>query len=349
MENTNIIGVKTADGAFYPILEQNYEGKKKLVLTTVRDNQKTVQIDLYQKKSEDDESKQYVGSLVIENIKGAPKGEPEVEVVIGIDSDGNLNAIASDKATGNKQRLTTSLENLSEEELFDVPDFDLDEPANNKSDVTQMREPEDNITVAEDNQDFTVGEDNQDFTVAEDSGETKETKKKGNPVLMIIFILLGLALVVGITFFIFYLISQNSDTAKPEIEDLVDQQTEQQADDTQITAIDEDKKKPDDVVQDTAIAEKEEDTSGDVTSEAEQDQTVQTDTEDQTIVEDIETTGETTEDFEYTIKWGDTLWDLSATFYRDPLKYPVIADYEKNNISDPDFILANTTLYIPEK
>ena len=308
MENTNIIGVKTADGAFYPILEQDYDGRKKLVLTTIRDNQETVQIDLYQKKKEDEGSKQYIGSLVIENIQEALKGEPEIEVIIGIDPDGNLNAIACDMATGNKQRLTTILENLNKNQLLDVPDFDLDESLDEEPEVTMMREPE------------------QDFTISEDNTEVTDTKKESNPLKRIIFILIGLILIAGITFLIFYLINQNSSDVKPEIEERVEQIEE--TDSMQVVTTEESEKITED---DTAR-----DTADNITSQ-------------ETDVIEEEETKEATGDFKYTIKWGDTLWDLAATFYRDPFLYPVIANYDKNNISNPDLILANTIIYIPEK
>ena len=78
------IGIKVADGSFYPVLEEDYLGQKKLVLTTVRDNQDTVQIDLYQGQSERAEKRDYVGTLVIENIEPSPKREPEIEVEEGL-------------------------------------------------------------------------------------------------------------------------------------------------------------------------------------------------------------------------------------------------------------------------
>jgi len=60
----------------------------------------------------------------------------------------------------------------------------------------------------------------------------------------------------------------------------------------------------------------------------------------------------------YTVKKGDTLWDLSNEFLGDPTKWPEV--YEHNNktfvttvtnskIVDPDLIFVNQTLYIPGK
>ena len=49
----------------------------------------------------------------------------------------------------------------------------------------------------------------------------------------------------------------------------------------------------------------------------------------------------------YWIRWGDTLWDLSNSFYRNPFLYGKIA--QANNIADPDKILAQSKIYIPRK
>ena len=41
------IGIKLADGEFYPILPENRPARKRLIVTTVKDDQASVQIDLY--------------------------------------------------------------------------------------------------------------------------------------------------------------------------------------------------------------------------------------------------------------------------------------------------------------
>jgi hypothetical protein len=48
----------------------------------------------------------------------------------------------------------------------------------------------------------------------------------------------------------------------------------------------------------------------------------------------------------YTIKWGDTLWDISNTFLKDPFLWPFI--WKANpSITNPDLIYAGNTLMIP--
>jgi nucleoid-associated protein YgaU len=49
----------------------------------------------------------------------------------------------------------------------------------------------------------------------------------------------------------------------------------------------------------------------------------------------------------YTIRWGDTLWDISEAFYRNPWLYPRIARF--NAIRNPDFIISGRTIRIPPR
>ena len=50
-------------------------------------------------------------------------------------------------------------------------------------------------------------------------------------------------------------------------------------------------------------------------------------------------------DIRYKIKWGDTLWDISDTYYKTPWKYRNIANY--NKIKNPDVIISGTYINIP--
>ncbi len=122
------IGLKIANGYFYPILNEKSEGKKKIVLTTIKDGQTSVQIDLYRK--EDTERNEYVGSLRINHIKPAPAGEVEVELILGIDESGNLIASARDSSTGEYKTFSVSLEKLSGRDTFGGnPEYELESVA----------------------------------------------------------------------------------------------------------------------------------------------------------------------------------------------------------------------------
>ena len=47
----------------------------------------------------------------------------------------------------------------------------------------------------------------------------------------------------------------------------------------------------------------------------------------------------------YKIKWGDTLWDIADTYYKNPWRYKKIANY--NGIKNPDHIISGTIITIP--
>ena len=47
----------------------------------------------------------------------------------------------------------------------------------------------------------------------------------------------------------------------------------------------------------------------------------------------------------YKIKWGDTLWDIADTYYKNPWRYKKIANY--NGIKNPDHIISGTIIIIP--
>jgi len=148
----SVIGIKIADGSFFPVLERSQTGKKKLVLTTVNDEQDSVQIDLYQGEDKSMEGAEYIGSLVVSSIQPAAKGEPEISMVLGIDGEGNLNATATDSATGEYESLSVSLESL-DEELYTMPDFQLEESSFDEMDEL------DELDEAEQLNDFEAEED----------------------------------------------------------------------------------------------------------------------------------------------------------------------------------------------
>ena len=56
-------------------------------------------------------------------------------------------------------------------------------------------------------------------------------------------------------------------------------------------------------------------------------------------------TPEKPKDIDYKIKWGDTLWDIADTYYKNPWRYKYIAKF--NHIKDPDYIISGTYITIP--
>ncbi len=121
------IGIKIADGSYFPIMEEGSSKRKRLVLTTVTDNQESVQIDLYKGDGDELLNAVYVGSLLIENIAQGPKESSEIELKLGFDQDGTLNAEAGDSGSGQFESISISMETLGESSMYDVPEFSLDD------------------------------------------------------------------------------------------------------------------------------------------------------------------------------------------------------------------------------
>ncbi len=200
--STGQIGIKTANGDFYPILSAEAGvSQKRLVLTTVRDEQTTVQIDLYQSQDEDSTAPgPYIGSLIVENIAPAASGEPDINLTVGIDADGNLNSTATDTASGAYQSLSVGLESLAEDKVFEVPDFALDEE---RLDEEQFEDKE----VEEAFDDIGSGDFDESEYEASDERLEDEAAPVGpvrpGPLLMAGFLVISLALVGLLTYLVF--------------------------------------------------------------------------------------------------------------------------------------------------
>ena len=123
-----VIGIKIANGEFYPILKEDSSVKKRLVLTTVHDNQKSVQIDLYKSRKKSMSDAVYVGSLVIDQVSPGAKGEPSIELVIASSAKGIITAESRDLArpSGERQRLSLHLKS-HDKNSNDYSNFDIDE------------------------------------------------------------------------------------------------------------------------------------------------------------------------------------------------------------------------------
>jgi hypothetical protein len=112
------IGIKIANGEFYPILSESKPARKRMVLTTVHDGQRSVQIDLYKSETKTMFDAQYIGSLIIEKLKLKKKGDPSVELVLMQNESGEISAEAKDidnPKTSEGARLSIALNSFDKE------------------------------------------------------------------------------------------------------------------------------------------------------------------------------------------------------------------------------------------
>ena len=121
----NIIGIKLADGSFYPVMEEGQPFSKKLELTTVRDDQTTVHLDLYRSATGSMEDAEYVDTLVVENLVPHPKQEHSLNLNINLDENNMLSAEIDDPETGTTTNSKVSLITLEKEALDRDPDYTI--------------------------------------------------------------------------------------------------------------------------------------------------------------------------------------------------------------------------------
>ena len=121
----NIIGIKLADGSFYPVMEEGKPFSKKLELTTVRDDQTTVHLDLYRSATGSMDDAEYVDTLVVENLVPHPKQEHSLNLNIKLDENNMLSAEIDDPETGAISNSKVSLVTLKKEDLAVEPDYSI--------------------------------------------------------------------------------------------------------------------------------------------------------------------------------------------------------------------------------
>jgi hypothetical protein len=310
------IVIKIANGEVYSIIEENSTVKKRLILTTVHDKQRSVQIDLYKSYTKTMADALYIGSLVVENIQPKPKGEPSIELVISSSSSGDITADAIDLDTssrGEHQVLSVSLKSLDEDNReLDLPDFELE---NQESPPTGLYERAGKIQ--------------------------KSRESKGFPILPVIFIGLGVIFLILILWFFVLrnlgifpatLPFEKTGTGKISTTPASPPAAQTPPPPVQAPAAQTPAAPP--LIQAPAAQTTPRQAAPRVRPPAP--------VSSYKVPSVIPPDGAP-----YRIRWGDTLWDISEAFYRNPWLYPRIARF--NNIRNPNLIISGTTIRVPPK
>jgi molecular chaperone DnaK len=114
------LGVETAGGLMTKIIERNttIPARRSEVFTTAADNQPAVDVVVLQGERELARDNRILGRFKLENIRPAPRGEPQIEVTFDIDANGILHVTARDKDSGAEQGITISEQsNLDKSEV----------------------------------------------------------------------------------------------------------------------------------------------------------------------------------------------------------------------------------------
>jgi molecular chaperone DnaK len=104
------LGVETRGGVMTKIIERNttIPVRRSETFSTAEDDQPAVDVVVLQGERERASDNRVLGRFRLENIRPAPRGEPQVEVTFDIDANGILNVSAKDKNTGAEQGITIS-------------------------------------------------------------------------------------------------------------------------------------------------------------------------------------------------------------------------------------------------
>ncbi len=383
-----VIGIKIANGTYFPILKEEDRIKKRVILTPVAEGQTDVKIDIFRGDGEGMFNPVYVASLILNNIEPAADNSIEIELLIGISDDNILDAEAYDPVSGEKQLLSISMEAVDETDFFEIPDEEESTPYFN---AEMADEDFDSFSLDEETGDFSEHEDlsdesdifdSEELSIEDEFDENPESDElpqedelsfnddltsidiedeesrfeepaaadiqnegtdnaapflydyedsragRKNSALKIAIVFLSIVFLIFLVLLIYTIIK------KPAMaEEGMKEETKQEV----VIGGDSEKaekpvKTPPPAARKPAAAEKK-------TPPAEKKATP-------VPVKKAAPVAEAEKSVRYRIKKGDTLWDISAAYYRTPWKYKKIA--KDNNIKNPDLIFTGTYLNIKE-
>ncbi len=112
--------IETMGGIATKLIERNTKipTSKSQIFSTAADNQPSVEIHITQGERELSKDNKSLGRFILDGIPPAPRGMPQIEVSLDLDSNGILNVKAKDKGTGKEQHITIQgSTGLSKEEV----------------------------------------------------------------------------------------------------------------------------------------------------------------------------------------------------------------------------------------
>ncbi len=114
------LSIETMGGVATKIIERNSKipTSKSQIFSTAADNQPSVEIHIVQGEREMAGDNKSLGRFILDGIPPSPRGMPQIEVALDLDSNGILNVKAKDKGTGKEQHITIQgSTGLSKEEV----------------------------------------------------------------------------------------------------------------------------------------------------------------------------------------------------------------------------------------
>ncbi len=102
------LGIETLGGVMTKLIERNttIPTSRTEAFTTATDNQKTVEIKVFQGERELVQFNKPLGNFQLTGIQPGPRGGPKIDVTFDIDVNGIVQVSAKDRATGKAQSIT---------------------------------------------------------------------------------------------------------------------------------------------------------------------------------------------------------------------------------------------------
>lgn len=117
------LGIETMGGIMTVLIPKNttIPTKRSQVFSTAEDNQPAVTVKVYQGERKLAKDNHLLGEFNLEGINAAPRGMPQIEVSLDVDSNGILNVSAKDKTTGKENTITIKANSgLTEKEIEEM-------------------------------------------------------------------------------------------------------------------------------------------------------------------------------------------------------------------------------------
>ncbi len=223
-----MIGIRLADGSYYPVMDETRKTRKRMVLGPANDNQQAVHIQFFRDDSDAFISPEYLGSVNLEHLSPGSKDEKNIAIFISVNDQDQLEVSARDEDGGDERQLIlqTRAEAMTDENLFAGDDFSLD-------DDVSLPDPGDFIGDKEDMEALhqeaslhggSLGESEAPEWELSPDDQFSEPQRRGlKPGIVAALVLVACSVTVGASFLIFQLMRGSEippiDSMLPAVED----------------------------------------------------------------------------------------------------------------------------------